>query len=422
MTIESNNTAAGMGGTHGVPRRADSRDEVHRWLLPAGIDELLPEAAWATEALRRRLLDRFHAWGYELVIPPMIEYVESLLIHPGDDLDLSTFKVIDQLTGRLMGVRADMTPQMARIDAHSLRQEGPTRLCYLGTVLHALPGGFAGTRAPMQVGAELFGHAGTASDIEILRLMLETLEMAGVRDIWLDLGHVGIYRALARQAGFDADDEAGFFDLLQRKAIPEVEAFIRERALEGEIAAMLRALPDLHGEGLETLEGARASLAAASVEVHQALDDLAEVARALQGQDARVRLHFDLAELRGYHYHTGIVFSAFVPGQGQAIARGGRYDGIGDAFGRARPATGFSADVRALVAVAGPAGVAANGVLAPAVAGDAELDAKVRELRSGGERVVQALPGQEMSPRALGCNRMLELRGDAWQVCEASAG
>ena len=156
--------------------------------------------------------------------------------------------------------------------------------------------------------------------------------------------------------------------------------------------------------------------------MHQALDDLAEVARALQGQDARVRLHFDLAELRGYHYHTGIVFSAFVPGQGQAIARGGRYDGIGDAFGRARPATGFSADVRALVALAGPAGVAANGVLAPALTGDAELDAKVRELRSGGERVVQALPGQELSPRALGCNRVLELRGDAWQVCEASAG
>jgi ATP phosphoribosyltransferase regulatory subunit len=393
----------------------------NRWLLPAGIDELLPPAAWATEALRRRLLDRFRAWGYELVIPPMIEYVESLLIHPGDDLDLATFKLIDQLTGRLMGVRADMTPQMARIDAHSLRQEGPTRLCYLGTVLHALPGGFAGTRAPMQVGAELFGHAGTASDIEILRLMLDTLEVAGVRDVWLDLGHVGIYRALARQAGFDAEDEAGFFDLLQRKAVPEIEEFIGGRMLPGELAAMLRALPDLHGEGLQTLEVARRRLAAAGDEVRQALDDLAEVARAVQRQGGSVRLHFDLAELRGYHYHTGIVFAAFVPGQGQAIARGGRYDGIGEAFGRARPATGFSADVRALLAVADSDGETADAVLAPAGVDDAELERKVRELRAAGQRVIQALPGQDSSnPRALGCGRVLERHEGVWQVREAS--
>lgn len=394
----------------------------NRWLLPAGIDELLPQVAWATEALRRRLLDRFRAWGYELVIPPMVEYVESLLIHPGDDLDLSTFKLIDQLTGRLMGVRADMTPQMARIDAHSLRQEGPTRLCYLGTVLHALPGGFAGTRAPMQVGAELFGHAGTASDIEILRLMLDTLDVAGVREVWLDLGHVGIYRALARQAGFDAEDEASFFDLLQRKAVPEIEAFIGGRLLPGELAAMLRVLPDLHGEGLETLEGARRRLSAAGNEVHQALDDLAEVARAVQRQGRGVRLHFDLAELRGYHYHTGIVFAAFVPGQAQAIARGGRYDGIGEAFGRARPATGFSADVRALVAVAGSVGESADAVLAPAGVDDVELERKVCELRAAGQRVVQALPGQDSNPCALGCRRVLERHEGAWQVREASAG
>lgn len=393
----------------------------NRWLLPAGIDELLPQAAWAIETLRRRLLDRFRSWGYELVIPPMVEYVESLLIHPGDDLDLSTFKLIDQLTGRLMGVRADMTPQMARIDAHSLRQEGPTRLCYLGTVLHALPGGFAGTRAPMQVGAELFGHAGTASDIEILRLMLETLEVAGVRDVWLDLGHVGIYRALARQAGFDAEDEASFFDLLQRKAVPEIEAFIGGRLLPGELAAMLRALPDLHGEGLETLEGARRHLSAAGREVHQALDDLAEVARALQGQGGGVRLHFDLAELRGYHYHTGIVFAAFVPGQGQAIARGGRYDGIGEAFGRARPATGFSADVRALAAFAAPTEEGRGAILAPSN-DDPDLTAMVRKLRAQGERVVYALSEQGPSPerwaelRAHGFDRVIACENSAWIV------
>ncbi|MEF3193597.1 MAG: ATP phosphoribosyltransferase regulatory subunit [Halothiobacillaceae bacterium] len=394
----------------------------NRWLLPAGIDEHLPQAAWAIEALRRRLLDRFRVWGYELVIPPMVEYVESLLIHPGDDLDLSTFKLIDQLTGRLMGVRADMTPQMARIDAHSLRQQGPTRLCYLGTVLHTLPGGFAGTRAPMQVGAELFGHAGTASDIEILRLMLEALEVAGVRDVWLDLGHVGIYRAIARQAGFDAEDEANFFDLLQRKAIPEIEAFISGRLLPAELAAMLRALPDLHGEGLKTLEHARRCLSAAGAEVHQALDDLAEVARALQGQGEGVRLHFDLAELRGYHYHTGIVFAAYVPGQGQAIARGGRYDGIGEAFGRARPATGFSADVRALVALAKPEGEPNDAILAPAGVEDAELERKVRALRAAGRRVIQALPGQEANPCALGCRHVLEWHDGAWRLREVSVG
>ncbi|MEW6764521.1 MAG: ATP phosphoribosyltransferase regulatory subunit [Pseudomonadota bacterium] len=389
----------------------------NRWLLPAGIDELLPEAAWATEALRRKLLERFHAWGYELVIPPMVEYVESLLIHPGDDLDLSTFKLIDQLTGRLMGIRADMTPQMARIDAHSLRQDGVTRLCYLGTVLHAVPDGFAGTRAPMQVGAELFGHAGTGSDIEILRLMLETLDVAGVSNIWLDLGHVGITRALACQAGFEPVDEAAFFDLLQRKAIPEIEAFIAGHALSPELGAMLRALPDLHGEGMDTLERARKVLASAGRDVLLALDSLAEVARALAGHEDHVRLHFDLAELRGYHYHTGMVFAAYVPGQGQAIARGGRYDGIGEAFGRARPATGFSADVRALAAFASVAGQGGGAILAPADE-DAALQILVRKLREGGQRVVQLLPEQVSDPAALGCTRVLERQGTAWQIKE----
>lgn len=389
------------------------------WLLPAGIDELLPPAAWALEELHRRLLDRLRAWGYELVVPPMVEYVESLLLHPGDDLDLSTFKLIDQLTGRLMGVRADMTPQMARIDAHSLRREGPTRLCYLGTVLHTRPGGFAGTRAPMQVGAELFGHAGSASDLEILRLMLELLAIAGVQEPWLDLGHVGIYRALARQAGFDAEDEAAFFDLLQRKARPEIEAYLEARGLPQALTAMLRALPELHGEGLAVLDEARVVLRAADEALHQALDGLAEVGRALQGPG--LRLHFDLAELRGYHYHTGIVFSAFVPGQGQAIARGGRYDGIGQAFGRARPATGFSADLRALLALATPDTAQAEAILAPPLEDEA-LARKMRELRDEGWRVIQALPGEEAKPCALGCRYVLERHEGEWQVREAAPG
>lgn len=390
----------------------------NRWLLPAGIDELLPDAAWATEDLRRRLLDRFRVWGYELVIPPMVEFVESLLIHPGDDLDLSTFKLIDQLTGRLMGIRADMTPQMARIDAHSLRQKGVTRLCYLGTVLHTNPGGFAGSRAPMQVGAELFGHAGAASDVEILQLMLDMLGVAGVTDFWLDLGHVGIFRALASQAGFNAEDEAIFFDLLQRKAVPEIEAFVSSRDLGAPLSDMLRALPDLHGEGLEVLQRARKVFANAGAEVAEALDGLAEVAQALAAESDHLRLHFDLAELRGYHYHTGIVFAAFVPGQGQAIARGGRYDGIGEAFGRARPATGFSADVRALVELSQRANPSGNIVLAPAITADAELQRAVRELRAQGQRVIHSLPGQDADPVSMGCSRVLQKHDGFWQVRE----
>lgn len=384
-------------------------NQENRWLLPAGIDELLPEAAWATEALRRRVLDLFRSFGYELVVPPMVEYVESLLIHHGDDLDLSTLKVIDQLTGRLMGIRADMTPQMARIDAHSLGSAEPTRLCYLGTVLHAVPGGFAGSRAPMQVGAELFGHAGIESDREILSLMLEMLSVVGLKEVWLDLGHVGIFRALMAQAQLDADDEAEFFALLQRKAMPDIQAFLAARALDAELSAMLLALAGLHGEGLETLDRARDVLANAGEAVRLALDSLGELARQVMAGTTGVHLHIDLAELRGYHYHTGMVFAAYVPGHREAIVRGGRYDGIGEAFGRARPATGFSADVRALIDLMHAEALVSSQLqtyFAPVLDADepgfAELQALVRRLRAEGQRVIQALPCDEASGRALG--------------------
>ncbi len=413
-------------------------NQENRWLLPAGIDELLPDAAWATESLRRRVLDLFRAWGYGLVVPPMVEYVESLLIHPGDDLDLSTLKVIDQLTGRLMGIRADMTPQMARIDAHSLGRAEPTRLCYLGTVLHAVPGGFAGSRAPMQVGAELFGHAGIESDREILSLLLETLAVVGINEVWLDLGHVGIFRALMELAQFEPDDEAEFFDLLQRKAMPEIEAFLAARELTPSLAVMLHALPELHGEGLETLARARAELADAGEAVTLALDNLTELARLVLASGSGVKLHVDLAELRGYHYHTGMVFAAYVPGHRQAIARGGRYDGIGEAFGRARPATGFSADVRALidlmcVDVASETSPAQSVYLAPVLdcdePGYAELLALMRSLRAQGCQVIQALPADNQQDESLGdcaqvigCTHRIEPdmthSNDFWKICE----
>jgi len=413
-------------------------NQENRWLLPAGIDELLPDAAWATEGLRRRVLDLFRAWGYGLVVPPMVEFVESLLIHPGDDLDLSTLKVIDQLTGRLMGIRADMTPQMARIDAHSLGRAEPTRLCYLGTVLHAMPGGFAGSRAPMQVGAELFGHAGIESDREILSLLLETLAVVGINEVWLDLGHVGIFRALMEHAQFAPDEEAEFFDLLQRKAMPEIQAFLAARELTPSLAAMFHALAELHGEGLETLARARTALADAGETVALALDNLSELARLVLASGSGVKLHVDLAELRGYHYHTGMVFAAYVPGHRQAIARGGRYDGIGEAFGRARAATGFSADVRALIdlmcADAGATNLEAKPIyLAPMLdcdePGYAELLALVRALREQGCQVIQALPADNAQDEGLGdcaqtmgCTHRIEPDmthgNEFWKICE----
>lgn len=389
-----------------------------RWLLPEGIGELLPPDAWALETVRRRLLDLYRCWGYDLVIPPFIEYLDSLLTGTGHDLDLQTFKLTDQLTGRTLGVRADMTPQVARIDAHRLQREEPVRLCYLGTVLHTRADGFAGSRSPMQVGAELFGNASVASDAEILALMLETLNATGVRDIHLDLGHVGIFRGLAAEAGLDADGEAVLFDALQRKAIPEIEELTA--SLETAAGGRLRALATLNG-GEEVLAQARERLRGAGEDTLRALDNLCAIAEAARGRLGGVPLHFDLAELRGYNFHTGVVFAAFVPGCGQEIARGGRYDRIGRVFGRARPATGFSADLKTLLALGErPAEEEADAIFAPALE-DAELQRAIAELRARGERVIQGLPDQKGDARAMGCGRELRREQGRWVVAALSA-
>lgn len=388
-----------------------------RWLLPAGIEETLPEEAEAIERLRRELLDLFSRWGYRLVIPPFIEYLESLLTGTSRDLELKTFKLTDQLTGRLMGVRADMTPQVARIEAHHLRSDQPVRLCYLGTVLYSLPDGVARSRSPIQLGAELYGHGGIESDCEILCLMLETLRRVGVGDVHLDLGHVGIFRGLSRQAKLNVQDEAVLYDALQRKAVSEIDALLEP--LKKPVSTMIRDLAGLNG-GHEILAEASKRLAKASNEVRAALDSLRELADALRQRFAEdVPVHFDLAELRGYRYHTGVVFAAFVPGSGQEVARGGRYDNIGRDFGRARPATGFSADLKALMRVRAPADESEHrdGILAPWSAVP-ELQALVRELRDAGERVVYALPGQEADARSLGCTRRIVERKGQFQLTE----
>jgi len=387
-----------------------------RWLLPEGMEEVLPPQAERLEKLRRRLLDVYAGWGYELVMPPFIEYLDSLLTGTGNDLDLQTFKLTDQLTGRLMGLRADMTPQAARIDAHRLQRDVPTRLCYMGTVLHTRPDGFAGSRSPLQVGAELYGYAGVESDAEVLRLMIETLTVTGIGDVHIDLGHVGIFRALVEEAGLDGEAEEQLFDALQRKASAEIAQLLDGLSVSAETRRRMLALVSLNG-GAEVLEDAVRELAGAGEKVGGALDELARMA-VLVGDG--VTLNFDLAELRGYHYHTGVVFAAYVPGHGQAIAVGGRYDNIGACFGKARPATGFSSDLKTLMALAPAAEARITGILAPA-ADDAGLAAKVSELRAAGERVVCALPGQQGGAKDMDCDRRLVQSDGEWRVEPATS-
>ena len=388
---------------------------IDHWLLPEGVEELAPDQAWRLELVRRRLLDAYRSWGYALIMPPMIEFLESLLTGTGHDLDLQTFKLTDQLTGRLLGVRADMTPQAARMDAHVLKREEPVRLCYLGTVLRTRPEDFAGSRSPLQVGCELFGHAGIESDLEILGLMLETLALTGVDGVHLDLGHVGIFRALAEAAGLNAEQEDDLFDVLQRKALPEIAALLDTFGTADRWREPLTRLAGLHGDA-GVLDEARRVLSGTGDAVVAALDNLSAIAERAQRRWPELPLHFDLAELRGYGYQTGVVFAAFVPGFGQEIARGGRYDQIGEVFGRARPATGFSADLRTLIALSKLSEEPASGAIFAPAQDDRDLQQTIAQLRATGERVVSALPGQQGGAREMGCDRELVRQGDRWIV------
>lgn len=386
-----------------------------RWLLPEGVDELLPPHAAEAEALRRELIDLHAAWGYELVMPPFIEYLDSLLTGTGHGLDLQTFKLTDQLSGRLLGVRADMTPQAARIDAHQLRRAEVTRLCYVGSTLQARPEGPAGSRNPVQLGAEVYGHPSFESDVEIISLLLETLRTAGITSLHLDLGHVGVFRELVREARLEPETEQELFEALQRKAGDDMLRCLHEAGVGEERRARLVTLARLHG-GTEVLAEAERELSGAGRPVADALAELRSVADALAQREPELPLHFDLGELRGYRYQTGVVFAAYVPGHGRALARGGRYDGIGRAFGRHRPATGYSADLKTLLALGGverraPA-AEPGGVLAP-WGNDPALIEKVRALRAGGERVVWSLPGDACRHA---CDRRLVERQGEWDI------
>lgn len=385
------------------------------WLLPEGIDELLPDQVKRLEALRRRLLDQFGSWGYQLIITPFIEYLDSLLTGAGKDLERQTFKMTDQISGRLLGIRADITPQAARIDAHQLCCDEPNRLCYLGSVFRTRSDGFSASRSPLQIGAELYGHAGVESDVEILCLMMATLETAGVENVFLDLGHVGVFRGLSRQAQLDKTQENALFAALQRKAVPEIRNLIDSFGLDQPLAQMFVELAGLNGKA-DVLAQAREKLQAASDDVKSAIDEVEQAGQLLQRCQPDLPVHYDLAELRAYQYQTGLVFAAFVPGSGKEIARGGRYDHIGEKFGRARPATGFSADLKTLMRFGqAPEPVVADKVYAPWRM-DAELDQMISALREQGKTVVRELPGQTGDAHSMGCSHVLVEQDDGWQM------
>ncbi len=388
----------------------------NRWVLPEGIEEVLPAQAMQLEELRRNLIDMYTSWGYDLVMPPLVEYLESLLSGTGHDLDLQTFKITDQLTGRMMGIRADMTPQVARIEAHHLKQNTPTRLCYLGTVLQTRPQGFSASRSPLQIGAELYGHKGVQSDVEILSLMVETLKLTGMDTFYIDLGHAGIFRGLVNQAGLSSEQENQLFDVLQRKAKPELVELMAQWKLKKPIADMLTSLPDLNG-GEEVFDKATKIFAKADKAVQAAIKNLQEIASEFKDRVVDIKLHYDLSELRGYNYHTGVIFAAYTPGQGQAIAQGGRYDDIGKDFGLARPATGFSADLKTLVSLSGLQGKQLQGIFS-AEQHEPALFEFIAELRAQGERVVMALPEQQGDAAAMQCNRVIVKDGNNWLVKE----
>ena len=381
---------------------------MRNWLLPEFIEDVLPAEAARIEQLRRQLLDLFKVHGYQYVIPPMLEYLESLITGTGHDLDLATFKVVDQLTGRLMGVRADTTPQAARIDAHILNQQGVSRLCYAGTVLRTKPDGLARTREPLQLGAELFGHAGIEADIEIQRLMIKALQLMGLSDLHIDFSHVAIFENLIQSANIQPALEQALYAALQSKDKSAVASLAS--GLDATIQQALMALTDLNGD-VTMLDKAESVLPKLQA-ITKAVAELRAVAANLS--DLNVQVGFDLSELRGYHYHSGMVFAAYAQGYAGPLALGGRYDEVGSAFGRARPATGFSLDLRGVITALAPATLP-KAILAPAGC-EKDLLSEIEALRIEGLVVIQALPNVTTNAKELNCDSQLVLRDGKWLI------
>jgi ATP phosphoribosyltransferase regulatory subunit len=380
-----------------------------KWLLPESLADILPAEARRIEELRRTLLDLYRSYGFELVAPPLVEYLDSLLSGTGSDLNLRTCKLVDQLSGRSLGVRADITPQVSRIDAHLLNREGVTRLCYCGTVLHARPAGLLSDRELLQIGAEIFGHAGFEADIQVIELALASIKAAGVKNARLDLNHPGVVRAIISNDPALADAADDIVALLSSKDIPGLRALAGSLPnVRSESVQSLLALTSLYG-GTQVIQQARKVLPALDG-VQQALANLDNLVKALPDHQFTV----DLADGGSYGYHSGIVFSVYAQGWHDAIVRGGRYDGVGRAFGRSRPATGFSLDLRTLSSGLPPAGKA-SAIRAP-WGTDAALVKALGNLRSAGEIVVQLLPGQPHRLDEFNVDRELVLENGEWKV------
>ncbi|MFL0810401.1 MAG: ATP phosphoribosyltransferase regulatory subunit [Agarilytica sp.] len=387
---------------------------VDRWLLPDGIEELLPEQARLVERLRRSLIDHFETWGYDYVVPPMLEFTDSLLTGSGSDIDLLTFKVTDQLSGRMLGIRADITPQAARMDAHSLKREGVNRLCYAGHVLHAKPKFPLSSRTPLKVGVEMFGVQGVEAEIELISLLIDSLAVAEIEKQYIDIGHVGIFRSLAEAAGLDSAQEAKLFALMQSKSFSDISAWITGNMSDGPLSNALQALPKLSGDS-RIIQKAKEQLTDVPAVVSLALEQLEKIATQIEARYPEAQLYFDLSELRGYHYHTGIVFGAFAPGVGNAIANGGRYDHVGEAFGRARSASGFDIDLSALSRLLEAKLGVAKAIFVVPQEDEAQWQ-QIQKLRAEGARVVMAMPGQYAPADYQNCDRQLIMQESQWQV------
>ena len=400
-----------------VTLEANEMTSAKRWLLPDGVEEILPAEAHKLESLRRQLLDLYESWGYQLVITPLIEFLDSLLVGSSHDLDLHTFKITDQLSGRMMGIRADITPQAARIDAHRLNRNGPVRLCYADHVLHTKPLGIMTSRVPIRLGAELYGHSGEECDIELVCLMHETLSAAAIDKLHIVLGHVGIFRSLLNEAQLDVDTERSLFEAVQRKAYDEIDAIVKDSVVDKRLSEMLQKLTRLSGDEAVLAEAASV-FAEAPASVQTEFQELVAIADGVKQRIPDIELGFDLCELRGYEYHTGIVFAAYTPSYGRAVAKGGRYDHIGEVFGRARPASGFDCDLKVLARLSSKQFACRAAIIAPND-NQADLLALVNSLRAQGEIVITNLDDGQLNEQDiedLNCDRQIVIRDGKWVV------
>lgn len=383
---------------------------MNRWLLPEDIADVLPAQARKVELLRRSILDLYQSYGYELVSPPILEFLDSLLTGTGSDLNLQTFKLVDQLSGRTLGLRADITPQVARIDAHLLNRAGVTRLCYAGSVAHARTPIGSSSREQLQLGAEIYGCANWEADFEAITLLLKTLEIAGLKKVYLDLSHAGILTGILADQTLDKDAIESLYGLLQSKDRPRLQQW--SACLPAPVAKALLVLTELNGPCSEVLAQAKKNLPRHAA-IDQAIANLERIVLALKDATG-LELSIDLADLRGYQYHSGVMFAAYVDGLPQPIARGGRYDQVGQAFGRARPATGFSLDLLTLSSLS-PVQVRRSAILAPWLQ-DTKLEKVIADLRSRGEVVIQVIHGEPVEATEYECDRELVKQGDSWEI------